>query len=324
MSRLVLASALFVASAIVFAFAGQSQEAWISLKGGHKARILTAVEGVDAGKRRQLVASFVLSEPGVVTDHARVIEVADQLFARIVLVPADQKGFKRALINLLAGERRTADGAVQKFEGFTYVRGSNGVWLRQAGPEAWKVAQDPKWVPRQAQSVQLSTGAVYVDFIGEIFAPAGSTKALGIEMRSSTPATNIPGKYAEIRELWTRLAYDKLRADGFDFVHIDNFSEPQRGRFQVRQRVYLDIRRPEGGDWPELPGTAPLEGAKEPLVAGTIFEDDPTRFALAAVGSAGDVRNRSEAAEGAAVGIADRMMPQGLPTAASDYLKPAQ
>ena len=53
MSRLVLASALFVASAIVFAFAGQSQEAWISLKGGHKARILTAVEGVDAGKRRQ-------------------------------------------------------------------------------------------------------------------------------------------------------------------------------------------------------------------------------------------------------------------------------
>jgi hypothetical protein len=324
MSRLVLASALLAALTVFFAFAGQAQEAWISLKGGNKARILSATESVDAGKRRQLVASFVLSEPGVVADHARVIEIADQLFARVVLVPADQKGFKRVLINLLAGEGSSADGAVQKFEGFSYVRRSNGVWLRQAGPEPWKVAQDPKWVPLQAQLVQLSTGAVYVDFIGEIFAPAGSTKALGIEMRSSTPATNIPGKYAEIRELWTRLAYDKLKTDGFDFVHIDNFTEPQRGRFHVRQRVYLDIRRPEGGDWPELPGTAPLEGAKEPLVAGTIFEDDSTRFALAAVGSAGDVRSRSEAMGGATVGVAERELPRGLPMVASDYLKPAQ
>jgi hypothetical protein len=322
MGRFGWACALVAALAAVFSFSGQAQEAWISLKGGAKARILDAVQSVDAGRQRQLVANFVLSEPTVVGDHGRVIEVADQLFARVLLVPADRKGFKRAVVNLLAAETRTVDGAVQKFEGFAYARGSNGVWLRQAGPEKWKIAQDPAWTPRPAQAVELSTGTVYVDFIGQIFAPDGSTKALGIEMRSRTPTTNIPGKYAEIKELWRRLAYDKLKDDGFDFVHIDNFSEQQLGRFHVRQRVYLDIRRPEGGDWPELPGTAPLEGAKEPLVAGTIFEDDPTRFAHAAVESAAGVRNRSEAKEGVSTGIGARALPEAGPVL--DYLKPAQ
>ena len=330
MAMRVVMTALIAALTMGFAFPGTAAEDnWIPLRDGLKARFLTAFENTDADKPRTLFANFVLSDTSVLADHARTIEIADQLFGRIVLVPADAKGFKRAVVNLLISETKTGATTKQTFEDFAYARGSNSVWLRQAGAQPWKTAQDAQWQQPQSETVVLSVGTVYVDFAGEIFAPPGSKKALGVELRSSTPVGNIPGKYTEIKELWGRLDHAKLTEQGFDFVHLENYSEPLLGKFQVRQRVYLDIRRPDVGDWPTLPDTAPLDGAKDPLVAGigSSVEDDATRFASAAVGSIVTVSNRSDAAKGVTtgVGISSRGVPgkQRGPSA-FDYLKSAQ
>jgi hypothetical protein len=310
----------------VFSVALAAEANWIPLRDGLNARFLTAFEGNDATKPRTLVANFVLSDTSAATDQARAIDVADQLFGRIVLVPADTKGFKRAVVNLLVAETKSSDTTTQTFEDFSYARGSNGVWLREAGEQPWKTAQDPAWERPEAKLVELSGGTVYIDFVGQIFAPPGSTKALGVEMRSNTPVSNIPGKYAEIKELWGRLDQAKLAAEGFDFVHIENYSEPLLGKFHVRQRVFVDIRKSESGEWPALPDTAPLDGAKDPLVAGVgvSLEDEATRYASAAVGSIVPVSNRSEEVEGITKGIAIRSRRMLTAPAAVEYLLPKQ
>lgn len=322
--RLVLA-ALSVALVLVFS-STQAAENWIPLRDGLKARFLTAFESTDTAKPRALVANFVLSDPTAATDQTKSIDIADQLFGRVVLVPADSKGFKRAVVNLLLSETKVGDTTTQKFEDFSYARGSNGVWLREAGAASWKTAQDATWERPESKLVELAAGQVYIDFVGQIFAPSGTTKALGVEMRSSTPVSNIPGKYAEIKELWGRLDQAKLAAEGFDFVHIENYSEPLLGKFHVRQRVFVDIRRADTGEWPKLPDTAPLDGSKDPLVAGVGLglEDDATRYASAAVGSVVRVSNRSEGVEGISKGIAIRSRRLLSAPAAVEYLLPKQ
>lgn len=319
-------AALFVA---VFALSGAigAAENWIQLRDGVKARFLTALESTDPGQPKTLVVNFVLSDPAVVADRTKVIEVADQLFGRVVLLTAEEKEYGRAVVNLLKSEKKMDDETVQVFEDFAYVRGKSGVWLRQAGKEPWKVAQNPNWTPPQPETVQLSTGPVYVDFIGEIFAPAGATKALGIELHSGTAVTNIPAKYTEIKEIWSRLDQAKLTEAGFDFVHLENYGEPLRGKFHVRKRVYVDITRMADGKWPVLPDTAPFKDGKEPLVAGVglKFEDDATRFAARAVSSIVPVSNRSEGPEDLTGGIAissRRLLTTG--SSALEYLKPKQ
>jgi hypothetical protein len=311
----------------VLAATGAEEPHWIPLQDGIKARLLTAAESTDPSKPRELGASFVLSDPKIVADHAKVIDVADQLFGRVVLAPADTKGFKRAAVNILISETKAGDTTDQEFEDFHYARGGNAVWLREAGKESWKTAQDPAaWTPPQSETVQLPQGTVYVDFAGEVFAPAGATKALGIEMRSNTPATNIPGKYAEIKALWERLDHAKLKDNGFDFVGIENYGEARRGRFHVRQRLWVELRRQDDGSWPVLPETAPLKGSKGPLVAGlgTGVDDDATRFASAAVGSIVFVSRTKAEPEGVTtgIGISARAAPSGRTP--FEYLKPGK
>ncbi len=314
----------------VVALAGTaiSAENWIELRDGVKARFLTALKTTDSAEPKTLMVNFVLNDVAIVNDQAKVIEVADQLFGRVVLVAAEEKEYVRAVVNLLKSEKKVGDETQQEFEDFHYVRGSNGVWLRQAGPEAWKTAQDPNWTPPQSETVKLSTGTVYVDFIGEIFAPAGVTKALGIEFHSTTAVTNIPGKYGEIKEVWGRLDHAKLAQAGFDFVHIENYSEPLLGKFQVRKRVYLDIRRLADGTWPTLPDTAPFKDGKEPLVAGVglRLEDDATYFASRAASSIIPVSNRFNDVDGVTSGIAvstRRLLITGSKApSALDYLTP--
>ncbi|MFM9864391.1 MAG: hypothetical protein ACKVRO_12360 [Micropepsaceae bacterium] len=318
-------AAVFVA---VFSLSGTAgaAENWIELRDGVKARFLTALKSTDPAQPKTLMVMFVLSNPALVADQSKVIEIADQLFGRVVLVAAEEKDYPRAIVNLLKSEKKVGADTVQAFEDFTYVRGGNGVWLREAGPEAWKVAQDPNWTPPQSETVQLSTGAVYIDYIGEIFAPAGVTKALGVELHSATPVANIPAKYTEIKEIWNRLDHTKVTQAGFDFVHIENYGEPLLGRFHVRKRVYLDITRQADGTWPVLPDTAPLKDGKEPLVAGVglQFEDDATRFAARAVSSILPVSNRSDDVEGVTQGIAVSSRRLLTAPSALEFLTPKQ
>jgi hypothetical protein len=270
------------ALAAVFAFtalaADDAQVTWVPLQGDLKARLLSAIESTE-GDEKELVANFVLSDPSVIADHTKVIDVADSLFARVVMLPAEAKSFKRASVNLLVSETTQGDTTVQKFEDFHYKRGDNTVWLRQAGTEDWKTAEDAAaWKAPESKEVVLTVGTVYIDFFGEIFAPKGATKGLGIEMRSSVPVTEIPRKYAEIRELWSRIDKAKLKADGFDYVRIENYGEPRKGRFQVRKDVFVQGIRPPESEWPELPEAMPNGG---PLIAGlgTGGEDNGTRLA---------------------------------------------
>ncbi|NOT39235.1 MAG: hypothetical protein HOP13_01955 [Alphaproteobacteria bacterium] len=318
-------AAVFVAVFSLNGVAGAAEN-WIELRDGVKARFLTALKSTDPGQPKALMVMFVLSNPALVADQSKVIEIADQLFGRVVLVAAEEKEYARAIVNLLKSEKKVGAETVQVFEDFMYVRGGNGVWLRQAGLEPWKVAQDPNWMPPQPETVQLSTGPVYVDYIGEVFAPAGVTKALGVELHSATAVTNIPAKYTEIKEVWSRLDHAKLAQAGFDFVHIENYGEPLRGKFHVRKRVYLDIRRQPDGTWPVLPDTAPFKDGKEPLVAGVglQFEDDATRFAARAVSSIVPVSNRSDNVAGVTQGIAVSSRRLLTAPSAMEFLTPKQ
>ena len=318
-----------VAAVCVISNAMAAVENWIQLRDGVQARFLTAFKSAD--KPKTLTANFVLSDANIVGDHAKIIEVADQLFGRIVLIAAEDKEYARAIVNILKSETKKGDETIQVFEDFRYLRGGNGVWLRQAGPEAWKTAQDPAWTPPTPEVVQLSTGIVYVDFIGEIFAPAGATKALGIELHSATPVSNIPAKYNEIKEIWNRLNHAKLSEAGFDFVHLENYGAPLLGKFHVRKRVYVDITRQPDGTWPVLPETAPLKDGKEPLVAGIglRFEDDASRFASRAVASTVSVSNRSEdevdgLTSGIAISSRRLLATGGTASSALEYLTPKQ
>jgi hypothetical protein len=326
-------AALFAAATALGALSGTAvaAENWIQLRDGVQARFLTAVNTSTPSKAKTLAVSFVLNDAKVIADQAKAIDIADQLFGRIVLLAAEEKEYQRAIVNLLKAEEKKGAETVQVFEDFHYARGSNGVWLRQAGPEAWKTAQDPAWTPPTPEVVQLSTGIVYVDFIGEIFAPAGATKALGIELHSATPVSNIPAKYNEIKEIWSRLNHAKLSEAGFDFVHLENYGAPLLGKFHVRKRVYVDITRQPDGKWPVLPKTAPLKDGKEPLVAGIglRFEDDASRFASRAVASTVSVSNRSvDDVDGLTSGIAissRRLLATGgTASSALEYLTPKQ
>jgi hypothetical protein len=101
-------------------------------------------------------------------------------------------------------------------------------------------------------------GAVYVDFTGSIFPPPGRSKSLGIEMRSDVPVSNAPAKYMEMKQLWEHaLDRDAINAAGYDYVRIENYGEPPRGKFQVRKMAFLNISRSADGNWPALPDRMP-------------------------------------------------------------------
>lgn len=212
------------------------------------------------------IVAFAFKDPTMLQQHEKVISASDQIFSRFVIVPAEKNKLKRAGVFFLISETKEGDPTIQKYEDFHYARGSNGVWLREAGDEPWKVAQDPNWTAPESEKLELAGfGTVDLDFVGPIFGPAGS-KAFGIEMRTDTPVDNDKRKYAEIRAVWLRLDREKLKAEGFDYVAIENFTDKRIGRFQVRMRYYLNIRRPAGGDWPDVPETPPAD-PNAPLTA---------------------------------------------------------
>jgi hypothetical protein len=247
--------------------ADEAQRPWLTLSGGVKVRFVTAVERSPesgASGSRELFVIFEFEDRTVLKDHAKLIDVADQLFGSVVVVPAETKGFKLAAVNFL-----TSDGSdgVQAVEDFHYARRDDAVWLRQAGTEDWKVAQDPAFTPPASETVDLGdAGVAEVSFIAEIDAPKGSTRAIGIEMRTDTPIASQAKKYQEVRALWNRLDIQKMKADGFDYADVRSYADRLRGRFQVRKYARLQIKRPSGQDWPTLPETMPTSG-KGPLIA---------------------------------------------------------
>jgi len=269
--------------------AEDGQRPWIQLQDGVQARFLTALDFTPAGgpaETRELMVNFELKDPAALSDHAKLISAADQLFWRVVMTPADTQGFKRAAVNFLISQTGSGDTTVQALEDFHYARREDAVWLRQAGAEDWKTAQDATYTPPEPETLDLgSVGTVEVDFFGEMFAPAGSTKALGVEMRTSTPTSNVTRKYAEIKALWNYLDTQKLKNEGFDYAEIQNFSDRKRGKFQVREYVYLKIARPAGGDWPQLPD-APAGADGKPVLTVSLSASAPGPGDAAALASA--------------------------------------
>jgi hypothetical protein len=89
------------------AFAQGGEPAWISLRDGVRAKIYNSGV-VGEGATREAVVRFELNDPSVIANHAKAIGIADQLFGRIVLVPAENGEFKRAAVHLLASIGGTA------------------------------------------------------------------------------------------------------------------------------------------------------------------------------------------------------------------------
>lgn len=259
-------------SSLRISSAAAEEERYLPLRDNVHVRFLNAVEATpNDGGEVTLIATFALKDQAVLEQHEKLISSADQLFGRFVLVPAEVAKRKRAGIFFLISERKEGDKTTQVFEDFFYARQENGVWLREKGTEDWKIAQDPNWVHPESEKVELpGVGTVEVDFAGSMFGPASATKSFGVEMRSATPVKNVNGKYAEMRALWYALNRDKLKAEGYDYVEIQNFTEKKAGFFQVREYVFLKVTRAAGADWPDVPITpnrdpnAPLTASLEP------------------------------------------------------------
>jgi hypothetical protein len=244
----------------------------ITLKDGTKLRFVGARAMTPEGggpESRQLLATFAFEDSAVLSNHARLIEVADILFGGVVITVADTQGYKKAIVGFLVSETKSGDQTVQLVEDFHYARGEDAVWLRQAGPEAWKTAQDPNaWTPPVVEVVDIGDyGKADVTFFGEIAAPPG-IKALGIEMRTDT-AVDMGRKFEEIRALWGSLDRDKIKADGFNFVMILSFTEKQRGKFHVRKFAFMRIPRMPDGTWAPLPD-GPLGPTGQPAVVASL------------------------------------------------------
>ena len=274
---------------------------WIELQDGVKARLLFARDDSYNGEK-ELRAAFQLENDAALQNHDVMTSIADQLFARTVLVPAETKEYRRAAILVLKGESKIGDSTAQVFEDFHYKRGNNTVWLREAGPEPWKIAEDPKaWTPSPSEDVDLGAlGMIHVDFIGEIFSSGKATKTLGIEAHSDTKFSNTERKYQELKALWGKVDHDKLKADGFDAIRMENYDQPRLGRFHVRYRLFLSIDRAPGGDWPELPANMSSSG---PIVATTEQQTDWANLASRGVAAAAPLRSTTAQVDLASAGL---------------------
>jgi hypothetical protein len=233
------------------------------------------------GGRRDLLAVFEFEDRSVLKDHAKLITISDLLFGNLVLAPAEKRSFEFATIGLVKSETAKGDATALSLEDFRYARRDDAVWLRQAGSEAWKVAQDPAFTPPAFETVDLgSAGKVEVSFVGEIEPPKGLSRAFAIEMRSDTPIEEHERKYQEVRAFWGQLKLEKLKADGFDFADIHHFTERARGVFHLRRAAHLKIKRPAGEDWPTLPAKMPVPGESSPVIAWAMPQTEGTTAQL--------------------------------------------
>lgn len=269
----------------------QPQQVIVTLRDGTKITFLKGLT-VDAENdpgSKVLFAAFQLPDEALLSNHARLIEIADLLFGGIVLVAADDKGFKQAAVGFLRSQSMKDATVAQSYEDFHYKRGENAVWLRQAGKERWKVAQDPNdWKAPTPEIVDLGEyGKAEVPFFGEIMTPPGRKKALGIEVYTPTPAKT-GRKVEELRALWQSLDHDKLKADGFDTVLMQNYEERARGKFHVRQMAYLALVASPSGEWPKLP-EGPLTPEGKPVITAEAVTKTTFEMAAAALGASAPV-----------------------------------
>jgi hypothetical protein len=239
---------------------------WIGLRNGVEMAFVGASEARNAAQRA-LVANFAPRDPAVVKQPAKVIDAADELFGRFVILTAEQSGYSRVVINVKKADTKGAL-AEPVYEDFVYVRGANTVWLRQAGKEKWKIAQDPKFNAPPLQVLNIpNVGKVEIEAIAEIHPPNGARRAIGIDIRTDTPNKNQLQKYREIRATWLEADRATLQQRGYDLVAFQNFSAKRLGRFQVRDMASVFIQREQGKAWPEMPVLPPSKKSRAPLTA---------------------------------------------------------
>ncbi len=242
-------------AALVPVAAGEGQD-WIVLRGKTALRFQNAGElkGNDAAGQRGLYTNFELRDPAAVKAGPDYLALADDVFGRFVILTAEQNGFTRVAVNF----QRPGKAGAPTYETFFYQRGKDAVWLRQKGAEPWKTAQDAAYAVKPLEVFKApGLGTIEVEAVAEIVAPKGAKRALGIDIRTDTPHTNSLLKYREMRAAWLKADRKNLLDKGFDHVVIQNFTGKRLGRFQVREMVYLTIRREAGKDWPALPETLP-------------------------------------------------------------------
>lgn len=245
----------------------QNAQSWIALRNGVEVSFQGAGEAAGAAQRT-LFANFSAKDPAVLKQPTKIIPAADELFGRFVILTADQSGFSRVVINVKKGDATVNGKTVPLYEDFVYVRGANTVWLRQAGKEKWKVAQDPKFDAPTVQVLNIpNLGRIEVEAIAEIHPVNGARRAVGIDLRTDTPNKNQLQKYKEIRATWMEADRASLLQQGFDQVAFQSFTAKRLGRFQVRDMAYVQIRREQGKAWPDMPLTPPTKKSRTPLTA---------------------------------------------------------
>ena len=243
----------------------QAAPNWIGLRNGVEVNFMGASESTNAAQRT-LFANFAAKDPAVVRQPAKIIDAADELFGRFVILTAEQSGFSRVVINVKKGEAKV--GGAPVYEDFVYVRGANTVWLRQAGKEKWKVAQNPKFEAAPIQVLNIpNIGRIEIEAIAEIRPANGAKRAIGIDIRTATPNKNQIQKYKEIRATWQEADRATLLQRGYDQVAFQNFTAPRLGRFQVREMAYVQIQREQGKGWPDMPLLPPTKKSRAPLSA---------------------------------------------------------
>lgn len=244
------------AGAVALALAASAHAApgkTLDLADGYKFQLLGAGDTkARVANPRSIYVNVALTDDKIAGDHKRLIEAADRVFESVLMDAAEKGYYKRATVNV-----RRAGAAT--FEEFVYERGDNEVWLRQAGAEPWKIAQDPKaWTVPASDKVEVEKfGTFAVEAAIEIEPPAGFKRAAEIDFVTKTPLVDVQKKYQEIKALWSRMDRKQMRADGFDLILFGNFTTPQLGRFHARRGFYVRIPRMADEDWPELPDRAP-------------------------------------------------------------------
>ncbi len=249
-----MAGALSFAAA-VFALSAQAapQMETLDLGDGYKFELVGAGDTpAKVANPKSIFINVALKDEKTQADRTKLIEAADRMFESVLMGAAEKGYYTRATVNI----RRPGTSAT--YEDFVYMRGDNDVWLRQAGKESWKAAQNSKWAPPAIEKVEIdSFGTFDVEAAVEIPPPDGFTRAAEIDFVTTTPVANIQRKYQEIKALWSRIDRDKMLADGFDMILVGNFAQPQRGRFHARKGFFVRIPRDTDGPWPELPERAP-------------------------------------------------------------------
>jgi hypothetical protein len=246
-----LAAAAFGVSVVAAQAAPQMET--LDLGDGFKFELIGAGDTpARVANPKAIFINVALNDEKAHADRPKLIEAADRMFESVLMGAAEKGYYRRATVNI----RRP--GALAAYEDFVYLRGDNEVWLRQAGKEAWKVAQDSKWMPPAVEKIEVDRfGSFHVEVAVEIPPPEGFNRAAEIDFVTATPVTNIQRKYQEIKALWARIDREKMRSDGFDMILVGNFAQAQRGRFHARKGFFVRIPRETDGPWPELPDRAP-------------------------------------------------------------------